>query len=354
MRIIRRISAVILGFTFFLAGLFKLMDPVGAGLVMDEYFKFLHLGFLRFASNFAGAGMALVETLVGIALITGVWRKVVAFITLALLCAFTLLTAVLAIFNPPMDCGCFGEVIHLTHLQSLLKNIVLLALWALAYLPTGSSIEPTRKIKYVSFSVASVSVCLFLLYSAFSIPMVDFTDYRPGTELSSLENADWSREDEIILLSFSDVQGQYADTLALQGNVAVASVYDPDKMSRQRWHKLSAFMDEASANGLTPLVLTASTPELITGAVSSPELLPYIYFADRKVLMTLNRSNGGVCFLSDGQIVAKWSVNRLPDKEKLHQLATTDPIESLVSESHASKLKFQAFLLYVCAVILLL
>ena len=35
MRIIRRISAVIIGFTFFIAGLLKLMDPVGAGLLAD-------------------------------------------------------------------------------------------------------------------------------------------------------------------------------------------------------------------------------------------------------------------------------------------------------------------------------
>ena len=93
---------------------------------------------------------------------------------------------------------------------------------------------------------------------------------------------------------------------------------------------------------------------MITETVSSPELLPYIYFADRKTLLTLNRSNGGATFISDGQIVTKWPVNRLPDTEKLEQLASTDPIESLVTENHPAKLKLQAFLLYVCAVILLL
>lgn len=353
MRIIRRISAVLIGFTFFLAGLFKLMDPVGAGLVMDEYFKFLHLGFMRFASNFAGAAMALAETVIGVALITGVWRRITAFITIVVLCAFTLLTTVLAIFNPPMDCGCFGEVIHLTHFQSLVKNIVLLALWAIAYIPTGT-IEPTRKVKYVSFAIASISSCLFLLYSVFSIPLMDFTDYKPGTELSSLENADWTTGEEIVLLSFSDVNGQYADSLALQGNVIVASVYSPEKMQQQKWQKLSAFMDKAAEKGFTPLVLTASTPELITEEISSPELLPYIYFADRKTLMTLNRSNGGTTFISDGQIVAKWSINRLPDQDQLQELSSVDPIESLVAVNHASKLKFQAFLLYIFAVMLLL
>lgn len=352
MRIIRRISAVLIGFTFFVAGLLKLMDPVGAGLVMDEYFKFFHMDFLHFASNFAGSALALCETVIGLALITGVWRKVTAFVTLAVLSAFTLITVVLVIFNPVMDCGCFGEAVHLTHFQSLVKNLILLALWALAYLPI-LSVEPTRKVKYVSFSIATISVCLFLLYSTFSIPMLDFTDYKPGTELSSLENADWT-QDKIVLLSFSNAQGEYADSLALQGNVMVASVYDPSKMSSQRWRKLSTLADMAADRGMTPLVLTASTPELITEQLSSPELLPYIYFGDRKTLLTLNRSNGGVSFISDGQIVAKWSVNRLPDGEKLDQLASTDPIESLVSENHPDKLKFQAFLLYVCAVILLL
>ena len=105
MRILRRISAVILGFTFFIAGLLKLMDPVGAGLVMEEYFKFLHLDFLRPASYFAGAAMALLETVIGIALITGVWRKFFSYLTLAFMGAFTLLTVALVIFNPVMDCG---------------------------------------------------------------------------------------------------------------------------------------------------------------------------------------------------------------------------------------------------------
>ena len=353
MRILRRISAVILGFTFFIAGLLKLMDPVGAGLVMEEYFKFLHLDFLRPASYFAGAAMALLETVIGVALITGVWRKFVSYLTLAFLGAFTLLTVALVIFNPVMDCGCFGEAVHLTHLQSLIKNVVLLGLWALAYLPMRS-LEPTRKVKYVSFSIATVSVCLFLLYSVFSIPMVDFTDYKPGTELSSLETVDWTRSEDIVLLSFSDANGQYADSLALQGDVIAASVYNPEKMDSKEWQKLSQLTDRAATKGFTPLVLTASTPDMITETVSSPELLPYIYFADRKTLLTLNRSNGGATFISDGQIVTKWPVNRLPDTEKLEQLASTDPIESLVTENHPAKLKLQAFLLYVCAVILLL
>ena len=340
MRTVKRISAVVIGFVFFFAGLFKLMDPVGAELVVEEYFKFLHLGFLRPLSGFVGSVGAIFETILGAALITGVWRQIVGVVTLAVLGFFTVLTAVTLIFNPSMDCGCFGEAIHLTHLQSFIKNLVLLVLWAVAFVPLKLQ-EPTRKVKYVSFAIAGISVCLFFLYSSLSIPLIDFTDYKPGAELDQLE------------LSFSDVSGEYADSLALGERVLVASVYEPGKLSEHKWQKISALMEQASAAGFTPLVLTASYPEEIS-ELAGPELLQYTYFADRKALLTLNRSNGGATFIADGQIVAKWSINRPPTAEKLASLAGTNPTESLIAENNGPKLKLQAFLLYVFAVMLLL
>lgn len=340
MRTVKRISAVVIGFVFFFAGLFKLMDPVGAELVVEEYFKFLHLGFMRPLSGFVGSAGAIFETILGAALITGVWRQIVGVITLAVLGFFTVLTAITLIFNPPMDCGCFGEAIHLTHLQTFIKNLVLLVLWGVAFVPLKQQ-EPTRKVKYVSFAIAGISVCLFFLYSSLSIPLIDFTDYKPGAELSEPG------------LSFSDVSGEYADSLALGERVLVASVYEPGKLSEHKWQKISALMEQASAAGFTPLVLTASYPEEISG-LAGPELLQYTYFADRKILLTLNRSNGGATYIADGQIVAKWSINRPPTAEKLTELAGTNPTESLITENNGPKLKLQGFLLYVFAVMLLL
>ncbi len=340
MRTIKRISAVVIGFVFFFAGFFKLMDPVGAALVAEEYFKFLHLGFLRPVSGFVGSAGAILETLLGAALITGVWRQICGAVTLAVLGFFTVLTAVTLIFNPQMDCGCFGEAIHLTHLQSFIKNLVLLILWAVAFVPPGAQ-EPTRKVKYVSFSIAGISVCLFFLYSVLSIPLIDFTDYKPGAELNSPK------------LSFSDARGEYADSLSLGEKVLVSSVYNPGKLSERKWQKISTLMEQASAAGYTPLLLTASYPEEIS-TLAGPEPLQYTYFADRKTLLTLNRSNGGVTYIADGQIVAKWSINRPPDAGKLAALSATNPTESLIAENNGPKLKLQAFLLYVFAVMLLL
>ncbi len=74
----RRFCGFITGFVFFASGILKLLDPVGAGLVMDEYFDFLHIGFIGFAAKPLGVFLALAETLIGTALITGVWRRTTA------------------------------------------------------------------------------------------------------------------------------------------------------------------------------------------------------------------------------------------------------------------------------------
>ena len=77
MKAVRRICAFIIGLVFFIAGFLKLMDPVGAGLVVEEYFKYLHLSFMMPLAKAAGVGMALLETLLGAALLAGVWPRIV-------------------------------------------------------------------------------------------------------------------------------------------------------------------------------------------------------------------------------------------------------------------------------------
>ena len=94
------------GFVFFISGILKLVDPVGASLVMKEYYKFLHIGFLEVTAMPNALFFAFLETLIGAGLITGVWRKIVAPVALGFQSFFTFLTLLLVIFKPEMDCGC--------------------------------------------------------------------------------------------------------------------------------------------------------------------------------------------------------------------------------------------------------
>ena len=179
---LKRFCGFITGIVFFVSGILKLMDPVGAGLIMDEYYNFLHLGFLSFSSKVMGTAFALAETVIGVGLITGVWRRIIGMAAIILQGFFTLLTLLLVIFNPEMDCGCFGEAIHLTHMETFIKNLILMALLIIYYIPR-QHLGETRNKKYVSFAVVCTSIVAFTAYSWMYIPLVDYTAYKPGTDL---------------------------------------------------------------------------------------------------------------------------------------------------------------------------
>lgn len=377
----KRFCGFATGLVFFISGILKVMDPVGAGLVMKEYFKFLHLGFLGFSSQAAGLAFALAEVIVGAGLITGVWKKTMALIAIGLQSVFTLLTLLLVIFNPEMDCGCFGEAVHLTHAQTFVKNIILLTLLLIYYIPSDKLGE-TRKKKYVSFGLVSVSSVLFALYSLMYIPMVDFTDFRPGTvvnketaaaseayeavfiyekdgkeetfTLEELPDSTWTfvrtqtqavaKEDrQPARISIYDKDGNYADSLITDGKSIVVSIYK-DNISKKDQDKIQKFLDNVAAAGFRPILLSASV------AIDSE----YLYFCDYKTLITLNRSNGGATYFDDGYIIRKWAKKTLPDHEELAMLSEEDSTDTFIGRDTRSNLAFQGFLLYVFAVMLLL
>ncbi|MBO5471044.1 MAG: hypothetical protein J5976_01190 [Bacteroidales bacterium] len=382
---LRRFCGFIAGFIFYISGILKLLDPVGAGLVMDEYFSFLHLGFLGFSSKILGTAIAFAETILGAALITGVWRRSTGIAVLSMQGFFTFLTLLLVIFNPEMDCGCFGEAIHLTHMQTFLKNLGILALLAGNFIPLKGLGRPKGR-KFVSFGIVAASTLAFTVYSWMYIPLVDFTAYATTAHLQAAEKYPANEEDmyeavftyekdgkqktfdlehlpdstwtfvstqtvlkedfadTAVPLSIYDDEGNYLDSLAAEGKVMVISVYDPD-IRQSRWEDIEAFAAEAEAAGFRTLILAADKGE------DSHE---NTYKSDYKTLITLNRSNGGVTYISDGYIIRKWAGRAAPDKEELLSLQAEPVTETMIGHSSQSSLTFQAFLLYVFAVMLLL
>lgn len=351
MRAIRKAAAWILGSVLFIAGILKLMDPVGTGLIVSEYYRFFGVTFLDFTAKTAGVALALFETVLGSAVITGVWRRTVSLVSLVVLCGFTLLTLALLIVNPSMDCGCFGEMIHLTHFQSFIKNIVLLVFWVLAYVPTRSLL-PVPGIKYAGFGISALSAVLFCLYSLSRIPMLDFTPMAPGVELLGADGV--GSGDDAPVLSFYDRDGEYRDELVQHGDVIVLSIYDMDGVSQRSASEMGRFSDAAEEVGYTVVRLSGGTPAAYDAVAERTGLPADAFFADRKTLLTLNRSNGGATFISDGQIVCKWPARHLPDGEKLVSVRNTGSTEAVIAENSPQRTKLQAFLLYEFAVMLLL
>ena len=380
---LRRFCAILIGLVFLASGLLKLLDPVGTGLIVGEYFKFFHLGFLQGASKGFGMFLSLLEAVTGAALVSGVYRRLTAAVAAILVLVFTVITFILWIANPEMDCGCFGEAVHLTHGQTLLKNVVLLVLAVVAFVPFQNFGVP-RKRKKVAFALAALSLVFALWYNARHLPMIDFTEFAPGTELfASLDN-DYQAMDGKVptfiyerngqrgsftldglpdstwtfvgvdtltrsgmyknaskpVLSFRDAEGEYQDELAVLGKVVVFSVYDPAKAD---WDRIRAQAADARAAGATPLVISVLGDSVPQDA----------YLADYKPLITLNRANGGATYFNDGELISKWSPRDVPEGEELRALLAREPVSASTDFIVGRRIKAQGFALYLLALLLL-
>ena len=380
---LRRFCAILIGLVFLASGLLKLLDPVGTRLIVGEYFKFFHLGFLQGASKGFGMFLSLLEAVTGAALVSGVYRRLTAAVAAILVLVFTVITFILWIANPEMDCGCFGEAVHLTHGQTLLKNVVLLVLAVVAFVPFQNFGVP-RKRKKVAFALAALSLVFALWYNARHLPMIDFTEFAPGTELfASLDN-DYQAMDGKVptfiyerngqrgsftldglpdstwtfvgvdtltrsgmyknaskpVLSFRDAEGEYQDELAVLGKVVVFSVYDPAKAD---WDRIRAQAADARAAGATPLVISVLGDSVPQDA----------YLADYKPLITLNRANGGATYFNDGELISKWSPRDVPEGEELRALLAREPVSASTDFIVGRRIKAQGFALYLLALLLL-
>ena len=353
------------------------MDPVGTGLIVKEYLDFIHLGFLEPAAKVFGAILALTEAVLGTGLITGVWRHIITPAVIGLQSIFTLVTLILVIFNPEMDCGCFGEAVHLTHWETFVKNIILIALLLIYYIPSGQLGETKRR-KYISFSIVTASVIMFMFYSWAYMPLVEYTEYRPGLSiknsnqveyeavfvyekdgrqetfgLDNLPDSTWTfvSADTAVKsgkasgtgLSFYGRNGEYADTLATKGKVIIVSLYDTD-IKAKKLTRIKTFMKNAEQAGFKAILLSSVPVDGIDNA----------YTADYKTLITLNRSNGGATCFRDGYLISKWSMRGYPDIADLERISSEDITEGIIGKETQESLTFQAFLLYVFAVMLLL
>lgn len=401
----RRLAAIIIGVVFFASGTLKLIDPVGTGLIVEEYMKFFQTGFFVFLAKPSGLFLSLLETLTGAALISGVYRKIAAASASSLIVLFTIITFFLWLLNPAMDCGCFGEALHLTHGQTLVKNIVLLMLAVFAFLPFRDYGE-VKKRKYFAFWLSASASIALSIYSLLYIPLVDFTPFNSSSALAvskpiheneqeeyvmnfvyeknghegsftldRLPDSTWTyvrtepvkktdniEEDSYPSLSFRDAEGNYRDEIAADSAVIAVSVYLPAKLKLKDWEKIGNTLSEAAGSGYRVLLLLASeigsAERLMSEAGLEAELrsklLQFVYYSDYKTLISLNRSNGGAVYFNDGNLIEKWALRALPKNEHLAWRKWHDSVDNMIAASSKGRLAFQAFILYSLIVLFLI
>lgn len=195
MKMIVNVCRAIVGVLFIFSGLVKANDPNGLSYKMQEFFeRWAADGFLpslmnglhQFSFEFSVFMIAL-EIVAGVAVLIGLWKNLFTWLLFILIIFFTFLTGYAALSGKITECGCFGDCIPLTSMQSFIKDIILFVLILILLLG--------RKYIKPAFS-HSVNVFLLLISVLFSfgfqwyvlrnLPVVDCLPFKTGNDILKL------------------------------------------------------------------------------------------------------------------------------------------------------------------------
>ena len=319
--------SIAVGLLYVVSGLLKVMDPVGTGLIVEAYFRFMHLPESALVAKIIGVVLGALETAAGFAAVFCVWPRITRWIILGMQSSFTILSLALVIWNPQMHCGCFGEAIHLTHWQTFIKNIVLMGMLWLAYFPLWQFLQ-IRMWQYLAFASSVVLMAGFAVYSWYYIPIIDFTDYKIGTEI--VEQRDYWELTEEEMKSRATIPMIGTDDKLnpdlTKEKWAIISLYDLPENNALFWSRYTVNFRILKKQGYEVVVLTSAPEEQMDEAIlmcgeppfycsekTLEEMTEALYLTSRTTAISLNRNNGGVTFLTDGVITRKRVAKDYPE-----------------------------------------
>ena len=189
------IARIIVGVLFIFSGLVKAIDPLGLAYKMQEFFEVWAAdGYFPSLMNLLIAQalwfsiiMITLEILLGLALLIG-WRKhFVLALLLLLIIFFTFLTSYVLFTGKIRACGCFGDCIPLTPIQTFTKDIILLLLIIFLTFNKRHIHRLFRGIAGTAIMLIALAVFTFLqLYVLKHLPLKDCLPYRKGNNILEL------------------------------------------------------------------------------------------------------------------------------------------------------------------------
>ena len=369
MKYIRLLSRIIAGVVFIFSGFVKALDPLGSAYKFSDYFTAFKLGFLDFLSLPLGIFLSAFELVLGITLILGYRRKITFTLLLWFASFFTLLTLILALFNPVTDCGCFGDALILTNWETFLKNVVLMVFVLILYFGRNAGTFNGKALReWVIIVSLFVMASLFSFWNYRHLPLIDFRPYDVGTVIrdemeipegvpvdeykttliyrntetgktSSFTMEDYPKdtihwkfvtsESKLVKRGYEPPIHDFAIMDQSGSDIVDEILSDPGyslimvctslgKANRdalvnaREWSQLEIVASDFSFYAVT------ATPSSEVESISSELALGYPFMAgDEIMLKTIIRSNPGFVLLKDGIILGKWGWRDFPTLEQL-------------------------------------
>ncbi|MEN8156544.1 MAG: BT_3928 family protein [Bacteroidota bacterium] len=394
MKYIRLFSRIILGIVFIFSGFVKAVDPLGSAYKFSDYFIAFHLDFLEFSALPLAFLLSAFELALGIILILGYRRRVIFRILMWFMLFFTMLTLLLALFNPVSDCGCFGDALILTNWQTFLKNVVLMVFVLLLWF--HHKVETTHGRSFGEWMlIVSVyaGAVWFSVWNYQHLPLLDFRPYDVGTVIANeMEIPEGAEMDEYeTTLTYMERESGKKRAFTLENYPRDTSLWEfvtsdsrlvkkgfeppvhdfaimdetgtdqvPAILSDPQYSLLliSHHLEEANkqalimarewsqvallANDFSFYAITASPDSEVEAIVSSLDLGYPFHAADEIMLKTMVRSNPGFLLISNGTIIGKWGFRDFPSVESLNPDALELIGNASVSMDEASLLLMEA------------
>ena len=379
---------IIVALTFIFSGFVKAIDPIGLQYKLQDYLG--AIGILGFLPDWMLLIMAVllaaVEFCMGIFLLFAIQRRLISKLIVVFMSIMTLITVWLVVANPVKDCGCFGDALHLTNTETLVKNIILLGCSIVIMrrpLAMFRFISESNQWIVINYTIVFIFVCSGL--SLYYLPLFDFRPYRIGTNIprgmeipKDAEQPQFEttfimekggQRKEFTLNDYPDSTWKFIDSKTVQVKEGyIPPIHDFSIADRKTGkdltdsvlrHKGYTFLliapyleraDDSNFGDIDQLYeyaqtynipfycLTASTAKAIqrwrdiTGAE-----YPFC-ITDETTLKTIVRSNPGLLLLKDGTIINKWSHNQLPNGAKLSLPITQSALGKMPQDSVPGKI----------------
>lgn len=195
MKIAVTIARILVGGLFIFSGLVKAIDPLGLSYKMSEFFEvwghtdFL-TGIMNWLTEYAFLFSVIIITLevaLGVALLVGWSRKLTLRLLLLLILFFTFLTSYVLFTDKIRACGCFGDCIPLTPIQTFSKDVLLLLL-IIFLLSKRKYIEPILKspLPLAAVLISIIAIGLLQMHVVEHLPLVDCLPFKKGNNILEL------------------------------------------------------------------------------------------------------------------------------------------------------------------------
>lgn len=211
MKIAVNISRILVGLLFVFSGLVKAIDPLGLTYKMEEFFEVWAMdGYFTPLMNFfheyafsLSVMMITLEVVLGVALLVGWRKKMTLRLLLMLMILFTFLTSYVLFSGKIRSCGCFGDCIPLTPIQTFTKDIILLGM-ILLLLAKQDFIKPLFKelLPLALVMISFVATVYLQMHVINHLPVVDCLPFKKGNNILELRKIPADAEPDVYDYTF--------------------------------------------------------------------------------------------------------------------------------------------------------